>query len=138
MDGDIDCSCFFNFESGNFMKKLRKSFQDKLADAGTVAEECISSIRTVRAFNGEKKVIDDYNGEIMKSYSIAKRLAFGTGTATFSRLFFLVMPGLNVESVCLCLENAISQYTLTRMKICLTSLSGFSVGFKIISDLWLV
>lgn len=61
------------------MKALRKKFQDKLADAGTVAEESISSIRTVRAFNGETKVISDYSEEIMKSYSVAKRLAFGTG-----------------------------------------------------------
>lgn len=69
------------------MKKLRKNFQDKLADAGTVAEECISSIRTVRAFNGEKKVLADYNAEIMKSYDIAKKLAFGTGKAFLK--FFL-------------------------------------------------
>jgi len=61
------------------MKRMRKDFQDKLADAGTVAEECISSMRTVRAFNGEKKVVSDYQNEIMKSYAVAKKIAFLTG-----------------------------------------------------------
>ena len=61
------------------MKRLRKKFQDRLADAGTVAEECISSVRTVRAFNGDKKVVADYDREIMKSYDVAKKIAFGTG-----------------------------------------------------------
>ena len=66
------------------MKKLRKRFQDRLADAGTVAEECISSIRTVRAFNGDKKVVADYDKEIMKSYDVAKKIAFGTGRVVVS------------------------------------------------------
>ena len=66
--------------AGNMMKKLRKDFQDKLADAGTVAEEAISSIRTVRSFNGETKASHSYDTEIYKSYDVAKKLALLTGT----------------------------------------------------------
>lgn len=73
------------------MKKLRKTFQDKLADAGTVAEECISSIRTVRSFNGEQKATENYEAEIMGSYAIAKKLALVTGTRNSKTLFHIFM-----------------------------------------------
>lgn len=67
---------------GKFLKKLSKDFQDHLGDAGTQAEECISSIRTVRSFTGETKAIGAYSTEINKSYSTGKKLAFAYGKLT--------------------------------------------------------
>ncbi|XP_046337854.2 ABC transporter B family member 1-like [Haliotis rufescens] len=65
---------------GKYMKKLRKDFQDRLADAGTQAEEALSSLRTVRMFVGERKALDEYSAEINKSYRVGKKLALGQGT----------------------------------------------------------
>ncbi|XP_060080419.1 uncharacterized protein LOC132559811 [Ylistrum balloti] len=67
---------------GKLLKNLRKKFQDKLADAGTMAEESLSSIRTVRTFSAEGKAGHLYGVEIDGSYNIGKKLAFITGGFT--------------------------------------------------------
>ncbi|XP_041349743.1 ABC transporter B family member 25-like [Gigantopelta aegis] len=64
---------------GKFVKKLRKQFQDCLADAGTQAEESLSSVRTVRMFSAETKTQDSYNRDIDKSYQAGKKLAAAQG-----------------------------------------------------------
>ena len=61
------------------MKTIRKNFQDALGNAGTAAEESISSIRTVRSFTGEKKSQTTYDKEIELSYKYGKSLALLTG-----------------------------------------------------------
>ncbi|XP_035829335.1 ABC transporter B family member 25 [Aplysia californica] len=65
---------------GKFVRKMRQKFQDRLADAGTQAEESLSSVRTVRSFAGELKAIDLYTGTVMESYNIGKKLALAQGT----------------------------------------------------------
>ncbi|XP_033747567.1 ABC transporter B family member 25-like [Pecten maximus] len=67
---------------GKLVKKLRKKFQDKLADAGTMAEESLSSIRTVRTFSAEGKAGHMYGVEIDESYNVGKKLALVTGGFT--------------------------------------------------------
>lgn len=62
---------------------MRQKFQDRLADAGTLAEENISSIRTVRSFAGENKASSLYGDEIQKSYEVGKKLAVAYGKFTF-------------------------------------------------------
>ncbi|CAG2206155.1 ABC transporter B family member 21,ABC transporter B family member 16,Multidrug resistance protein 3,Sophorolipid transporter,Serine protease/ABC transporter B family protein tagB,ABC transporter B family member 18,ABC transporter fmpD,Multidrug resistance protein 1B,Multidrug resistance protein 2,ABC transporter B family member 10,ABC transporter B family member 4,ABC transporter B family member 1,Bile salt export pump,ABC transporter B family member 17,ABC transporter B family member 11,Multidrug resista len=52
---------------GKFVQKMQKKFQDKLGDAGTVAEETLSSVRTVRSFSGEAKTVNNYGKEINES-----------------------------------------------------------------------
>lgn len=69
-----------------FVKKLRKDFQDRLADASTTAEECISSIRTVRSFVGENKAASTYNTDIDKSYAVGKKMAMIQGNYKISCL----------------------------------------------------
>ncbi|KAL4224048.1 hypothetical protein ACF0H5_017505 [Mactra antiquata] len=64
---------------GMFMKKLSKQFQDRLGEAGTEAEESLSSIRTVRTFSAENKACDIYNKYIDKSYNVGKKLAAAGG-----------------------------------------------------------
>lgn len=66
-----------------FVKKMRQKFQDRLADAGTLAEENISSIRTVRSFAGENKASSLYGDEVQKSYEVGKKLAIAYGKFTF-------------------------------------------------------
>ncbi|XP_067937188.1 uncharacterized protein [Watersipora subatra] len=120
---------------GKFMKKLRKNFQDRLADAGTVAEECISSMRTVRAFNGDKKAVADYDREIMKSYAVAKKIAFGTGV--FSGWVSIAAFG----AICLAMwyggklvfEQQLSVGTLTSFLVYTVSIAG---GLAVISSLY--
>ncbi|KAK7087419.1 uncharacterized protein [Littorina saxatilis] len=65
---------------GKFVQKQRKEFQDRLADAGTQAEEALSSIRTVRMFSGEPKVKELYGNEVDRSYQVGKKLALAQGT----------------------------------------------------------
>ena len=61
------------------MRRVRKQFQDKLADAGTQAEESLSSVRTVRSFAGEVKAVSLYETTIMESYKLGKKLAAAEG-----------------------------------------------------------
>ena len=67
------------FFPGKFVKRMQQQFQDRLADAGTMAEESISSIRTVRSFSGENKVSESYWTHIDKSYQVGKKLAVAGG-----------------------------------------------------------
>ncbi|XP_022085601.1 ABC transporter B family member 1-like [Acanthaster planci] len=76
---------------GNFMKNIQKNFQDALGSAGTVAEESISSIRTVRSFSGEKKSQVSYDKEIALSYKHGKSLA--TGYGIFNGLVGIISQG---------------------------------------------
>lgn len=64
---------------GKYMKKLRQQFQDRLGDAGTQAEENLSSIRTVRTFSGERKAADAYGQDVNKSYAVGKKLSAAGG-----------------------------------------------------------
>ena len=64
---------------GRYLRKLRKEFQDKLAASNIIAEEAISSARTVRSFAAESKVFRDYETNIQNSFSIGKKLAAAQG-----------------------------------------------------------
>ncbi|XP_033112138.1 ABC transporter B family member 1-like [Anneissia japonica] len=66
---------------GKFVKGISKKFQDALGDASTVAEESISSIRTVRSFTSERKALKLYSKEIEISYGYGKQIALASGIA---------------------------------------------------------
>eukprot|EP00039_Didymoeca_costata_P013288 m.199762 g.199762 ORF g.199762 m.199762 type:complete len:832 (-) comp15729_c0_seq11:1660-4155(-) len=55
---------------GNYYQKLSKKVQDSLASANNVAEQTISSIRTVRSFAYEKGEVDRYSEELMVAYRL--------------------------------------------------------------------
>ena len=57
----------------------QKAFQDKLAEASSIAEESISSIRTVRSFAGEPKSQDQYGSAVHESYKVGAQIAFLSG-----------------------------------------------------------
>ena len=64
---------------GGYLKKLRTQFQKELADSGVIAEEAISSSRTVRSFAAEKRMTQEYKKNIDKSYKIGVKLAIAFG-----------------------------------------------------------
>ena len=64
---------------GKFVQKLRKQFQDELASSNIIAEEAISSARTVRSFAAEDKMIDEYTRKVDKSFQVGKKLAVASG-----------------------------------------------------------
>lgn len=64
---------------GKYLKNLRKKFQDELAASSTIAEETISSARTVRSFAAESKVLRSYKANIDSSYQIGVKLGAATG-----------------------------------------------------------
>lgn len=76
---------------GKFVRKMRKQFQDRLAEAGTEAEESLSSVRTVKSFTGEEKAIKVYGNFIQESYKVGKKLALAQGS--MEGLFSLLAYG---------------------------------------------
>jgi ATP-binding cassette subfamily B protein len=64
---------------GRMVRRLSREVQDALARGTEVAEESISGIRTVRAFDGEASEVRRYGAAVDESYRLAARraLAFG-------------------------------------------------------------
>ncbi len=60
---------------GRRVRALARRYQDALADASHVAEESLSSIRTVRAFVAERAEERRYSGAVADAYEAAKRRA---------------------------------------------------------------
>jgi len=57
---------------GRKIRTLAKRYQDALADSGHVAEEALSSIRTVRAFAAEPAEAVRYGREVEHAYRLAR------------------------------------------------------------------
>ncbi|EAY74408.1 hypothetical protein OsI_02296 [Oryza sativa Indica Group] len=72
------------------MVKLTIRMQAKYGDAGIVVEQTIGAIRTVVAFNGEKKAINTYNKFINKAYESALQQGVinGLGLGSIISVFF--------------------------------------------------
>ncbi|MFZ5470185.1 MAG: ABC transporter ATP-binding protein [Myxococcota bacterium] len=73
---------------GRRVRKLSREVQDALARSSEVAEESLSSIRTVRAFAAEPAEAARYGQAVNHSFTLAKRRAFTAalfmGTASFA------------------------------------------------------
>ncbi len=73
---------------GRSIRKLAKEAQDALAKSNEVAEEAISSVRTVRSFVGEEEEGVRYDNAVQRAYQLAvKRASAGSlfvGAATFA------------------------------------------------------
>lgn len=63
------CVCF------NYFQKLTKEVQTTLADANKVAEETISSMRTVRSFANECGEADSYYAKLLVMFELNKKQA---------------------------------------------------------------
>ena len=62
-----------------FFQGSVKKFQDELAACSVIAEETISSSRTVKSFASETKMIGYYSNSLDKSLNVGKKLALTTG-----------------------------------------------------------
>uniref|UniRef100_A0A7E4VAD8 Multidrug resistance protein 1 n=1 Tax=Panagrellus redivivus TaxID=6233 RepID=A0A7E4VAD8_PANRE len=73
--------------------KASRGTVSSYAKAGTIAEEVISGIRTVLAFNGQAREIKRYEVELVKTESDGSRKAFLTGasSAIYSVVLFTSM-----------------------------------------------
>jgi ATP-binding cassette, subfamily B, bacterial MsbA len=60
---------------GKRLEKISMAFQDKVAEANSVAEEAIAGIRVVQWFGAEQVLVDRYSGSISDSYRLALRRA---------------------------------------------------------------
>ncbi len=65
---------------GHKVRALARRYQDALADASHVAEESLSAIRTVRAFNAEPAETARYEQATGDAYDAARRRAFAGST----------------------------------------------------------
>jgi ABC transporter fused permease/ATP-binding protein len=65
---------------GRRVRKLSKQVQDALADAGEVAEESLSGIRTVRAFAAERNEAERYGGAIERAFALARSRIVASAT----------------------------------------------------------
>jgi ATP-binding cassette subfamily B (MDR/TAP) protein 1 len=72
------------------MSTISEKSEAAYADAGKVAEEVMSQVRTVYAFVGEEKAVKSYSNSLKKALKLSKRsgLAKGLGVGlTYSLLF---------------------------------------------------
>ncbi|KAG5385331.1 hypothetical protein IGI04_036801 [Brassica rapa subsp. trilocularis] len=72
------------------MSTISEKSEAAYADAGKVAEEVVSQVRTVYAFVGEEKAVNTYSNSLKKALKLCKRsgLAKGLGVGlTYSLLF---------------------------------------------------
>jgi subfamily B ATP-binding cassette protein MsbA len=60
---------------GRRLRRLSTEFQDRLADANSLAEEAVASIRVVKWFTAESATAALYDQDILRSYDVAVRRA---------------------------------------------------------------
>ncbi|MGC3996133.1 MAG: ABC transporter transmembrane domain-containing protein [Anaeromyxobacter sp.] len=60
---------------GRKVRALARAYQDALAEASHVAEESLSSIRTVRAYVAEEAEVARFGGAVAQAYEAARRRA---------------------------------------------------------------
>ncbi|XP_068664909.1 ABC transporter B family member 9-like [Aristolochia californica] len=73
-----------------FISKMSSRGQVAYAEAGTIVEQTIGSIRTVVSFTGEKKAISKYNKSLKAAYqsTVQQGLAFGLGIGAVLFIIF--------------------------------------------------
>jgi ABC transporter fused permease/ATP-binding protein len=82
---------------GKRLQKLSRASQDALADSGALAEESLSSMRTVRAFGRERGEASRYGEAVDRSYLLARRRSARLSTfvaVSYFASFAVVAVGL--------------------------------------------
>jgi len=120
---------------GRSIRKLSKDAQDALAKSNEVAEETISSIRTVRSFVGEKAEGARYNTAVQSAYELAVKRAKAGG------VFFGVASFASFGSAALVFWYG--SHLVTRHLLTVGGLSKFffytllvAVSLGALADLW--
>ncbi|KAJ4707552.1 ABC transporter family protein [Melia azedarach] len=119
---------------GRTLMGLARKMREEYNKAGTMPEQAISSIRTVYAFVGEAKTIDEFSSALEGSLKLGlkmgltKGLAIGSNGVTFAICSFLAYYGSRlvmyhgvqggiVHAVCACITvGGLSLGTLSNLK----------------------
>ncbi|XP_067910672.1 ATP-binding cassette sub-family B member 9 isoform X2 [Heterodontus francisci] len=86
---------------GKYYKRLAKQVQDALANANNIAEETISSIRTVHSFANERTEAHTYNEQLKTMYSLNKKqilslTIFTWGNKNLTNIYSGLIQGIGV------------------------------------------
>ena len=73
-----------------FLSKYSKEVVDKLAASATVAEEVISSIRTVQAYGSEYRLAKLYDDNLIGAQRMGYRVAFSVALM-IATMYFVVL-----------------------------------------------
>ena len=71
----IVVSSFFS----RYVKKWTKNYQDMIADTSVIAEECISNVKTVKAFAQEQNEAHHFSDILDNAYKTAIKRALAGG-----------------------------------------------------------
>ena len=82
----VVCACVYVQVTAGFISLEQKQY----AGAGAVAEEVLSSVRTVFTFSGEKKEIERYTQKLRSAMKLGTRKGLLSGILTGLR-FFLIL-----------------------------------------------
>ncbi|OMH86209.1 Multidrug resistance protein 1A [Zancudomyces culisetae] len=74
---------------GMNVSKWTNKVQESFAETGAVATEVLSSMRTVMAFNSQKKEIDRYSSKLDKGYKAGMRRTMVLGLGLGATFFFI-------------------------------------------------
>ncbi|KAJ1920965.1 hypothetical protein H4219_001018 [Mycoemilia scoparia] len=72
---------------GVVISKLATKSQDQYAGAGAVANEVLSSIRTIMAFNSQERELERYDKEIVKAYNFSFKKGIISGVCIGFMMF---------------------------------------------------
>ena len=120
---------------GRRVRKLSREVQDSAAAANQVAEESISSVRTVRAFDAEASELKQYAGAVRNAFELARRRAFQAATFMGGASFAAFTSAASVlwYGGRLVMQGRMSVGGLTSFLI-YTLMVAFALGS--LSDLW--
>ena len=120
---------------GRRLRQLSKQVQDALATASEVAEESLSGIRTVRAFDREQMTVERYAGAVLGSYELARQRAWvgGLFTGFIGIIGYGAIAAVLWYGGVLLLEGAMSFGELTSFLL-YTFTVAFSIGA--LGSLW--
>lgn len=120
---------------GRRFERLSRAAQDALADSGTVAEETLSGIRTVRAFAREPQQEARYAEAVARSFGLARRRSAGLSVlvgVTYFASFAALAVGLWI-GIGMVMDGTLSPGDMTAF-----ALYGITVGFALggMGELW--